>query len=213
MPKHIGLVLQRILPESSTTGGPRDMIGAFVGLLTLLSALTMGLLIWTAYGVYAGQNIAIQALAAKALQLDLALADYGPEAKNLRLQLRDGPGGIASATAGRMRSPRFRRLPFVRDGVFDHGRASAPRKTAPHMLPSAVSTDSASARLALSRLNGPPHTIAVYASRRSSPSAPQHSLPSARYGLLGPDLHRLDAASFAWRTDTLLQWGPDFPGL
>ncbi len=110
--------------------------------------------------------------------------------------------GIASATAGRMRSPRFRRLPFVRDGVFDHGRASAPRKTAPHMLPSAVSTDSASARLALSRLNSPPHTIAVYASRRSSPSAPQHSLPSARYGLLGPDLHRLDAASFAWRTDT-----------
>jgi hypothetical protein len=29
----IGLVLQRILPESSTTGGPRDMIGA-VDLLT-----------------------------------------------------------------------------------------------------------------------------------------------------------------------------------
>ena len=113
--------------------------------------------------------------------------------------------GIASATAGRMRSPRFRRLPFVRDGVFDHGRASAPRKTAPHILPSAESTDSASARLALSRLNSPPHTIAVYASRRSSPSAPQHSLPSARYGLLGPDLHRLDAASFAWRTDTVFR--------
>jgi hypothetical protein len=28
----------------------------------------------------------------KALQLDLALADYGPEAKNFRLQLRDGLG-------------------------------------------------------------------------------------------------------------------------
>ena len=101
-----------------------------------------------------------------------------------------------------MRSPRFRRLPFVRDGVFDHGRASAPRKTAPHMSPSALSTASASARLCLSRLNSPPRTIAVYASRRSSPSAPQHSLPSARYGLLGPDLHRLDTASFAWRTDS-----------
>ncbi len=110
--------------------------------------------------------------------------------------------GIARATAGRMRSPRFRRLPFVRDGVFDHGRASAPRITAPHMLPSALSTASASARLCLSRLNSPPRTIAVYASRRSSPSAPQHSLPSARYGLLGPDLHRLDPASFAWRTDS-----------
>ena len=76
----IGLILQRILPETFTTGGPRDMIGAVVGLLTLLSALTMGLLIWTAYGVYAGQNTAIQTLAAKVLQLDLALADYGPDA-------------------------------------------------------------------------------------------------------------------------------------
>jgi hypothetical protein len=84
----IGLLLQRVLPETSTTGGPRDMIGAVVGLLTLLSALVMGLLIWTAYGVYAGQNLAIQSLAAKILQYDLALADYGPEAKDLRLQVR-----------------------------------------------------------------------------------------------------------------------------
>jgi hypothetical protein len=84
----IGLILQRLLPDTSTTGGPRDMIGAVVGLLTLLSALVMGLLIWTAYGVYAGQNLAIQNLAAKILQYDLALADYGPEAKDLRLQVR-----------------------------------------------------------------------------------------------------------------------------
>ena len=96
----IGLLLQRTLPESFTTEGPRDMIGAVVGLLTLLSALTMGLLIWTAYGVYAGQNAAIQSLAAKALQLDLALADYGPEAKNFRLQLRDGLGETIDAVWG-----------------------------------------------------------------------------------------------------------------
>jgi hypothetical protein len=44
-----------------------------------------------------GQNIAIQTLAAKALQLDLALADYGPEAKDLRLQLRDGLGKTIDA--------------------------------------------------------------------------------------------------------------------
>jgi hypothetical protein len=84
----LGLILQRVLPDASTTGGPRDMIGAVVGLLTLLSALVMGLLIWTAYGVYAGQNLAIQTLAAKVLQYDLALADYGPEANDLRLQVR-----------------------------------------------------------------------------------------------------------------------------
>src|SRR6185437_13365534 len=35
----LGLVLQRVLPEHHTTGGSRDMIGAVVGLLTLLCAL------------------------------------------------------------------------------------------------------------------------------------------------------------------------------
>jgi hypothetical protein len=40
----------------------------------------------------------------------------------------------------------------------------------------------------------------VYASQPLSPVATQHSLPSGRYSLLGPDLHRLDRTSFAWRT-------------
>src|SRR5262249_58933188 len=40
-----------------------------------------------------------------------------------------------------------------------------------------------------------PHAIAVYASRPLSPVATQHSLPSGRYPLLGPDLHRLDRTS------------------
>jgi hypothetical protein len=86
----IGLFLQHYLPDQLTTGGPRDMIAAVVGLLTLLAALVLGLLIWTAYGVYSSQNAAIQSLASKDLQLDLALSDYGPEARNARLQLRDG---------------------------------------------------------------------------------------------------------------------------
>jgi hypothetical protein len=32
----------------------------------------------------------------------------------------------------------------------------------------------------------------------------QHSLPGGRYPLPGPDFHRLDRASFAWRTQTEL---------
>jgi hypothetical protein len=88
----IGFGLQRALAEKHTTGPARDMIGAVAGLLTLLCALTSGLLIWTAYGVYAGQSAAIQTLASKVLQLDLALADYGPDAKPERLALRDRLG-------------------------------------------------------------------------------------------------------------------------
>src|SRR5512132_3217741 len=47
----------------------------------------------------------------------------------------------------------------------------------------------------LSWLNPTPHTIAVYASSPLSPAATQHSLPSGRYPLLGPDFHRLDRTS------------------
>jgi hypothetical protein len=88
----VGLVLQRALHEKHTTGPARDMIGAVGGLLTLLCALVTGLLIWTAYGVYAGQNTAIQTLASKVLQLDLALQDYGSDATPERLALRDRLG-------------------------------------------------------------------------------------------------------------------------
>src|SRR6187551_2414359 len=55
----------------------------------------------------------------------------------------------------------------------------------------------------LSWLNPTPHAIAVYASQPMSPVATQHSLPSGRYSLLGPDFHRQDRTSFAWRTHSI----------
>ena len=58
--------------------------------------------------------------------------------------------GIDKATTGGMRSPRFRRVPFRRDVVWDSGRASAPRILAPHMLPSTFLSVSASAKLSIS---------------------------------------------------------------
>ena len=88
---------------------------------------------------------------------------------------------------GEVRSPRFRRFPFMRNGVSDHGRAVTPCITVHNILPSTFSTASASARLNFSRLNIPLHMIAVYASRPSSPAAPQHSLEG---GSLLPYPHR-----------------------
>ncbi len=63
------------------------------------------------------------------------------------------------------------------------------------MLHSTLLTVSASAILWLSRLNNLPRRIVVYASQPPSPTTTQHSLPGARYGLPGPDFHRLDRAS------------------
>ena len=86
----IGLELQRALPESYTTGGPRDMTGAVVGLMTLLLALVLGLLIWTAYGVFSTQKASVQTLAITDLKLDEAFQDYGPEAAEGHRILREG---------------------------------------------------------------------------------------------------------------------------
>src|SRR5215475_11400440 len=61
----------------------------------------------------------------------------------------------------------------------------------------------------LSWLNPTPHAIAVYASQPTSPLTTQHSLPSRRYSLLGPDLHRLDRTSFAWRTHSITSSASD----
>ena len=118
------------------------------------------------------------------------------------LRLLAFPMRAGRRAAGRpnRRSPRFRRDPLQRDVVFDPGRASAPRIAVPHMLPSTLLTVSASASFEISWLNSTPHCIAVYASQPPSPTTTQHSLAGARYGLPAPVFHRLDRASFSWRT-------------
>ena len=74
-------------------------------------------------------------------------SDSSPVPRQLRLLDFLSWPGIAEATAGQARSPKFRRVPFARNGVFDLGRASAPRITVPHMLPSTCVTVSAPANL------------------------------------------------------------------
>src|ERR1700745_3321658 len=116
---------------------------------------------------------------------------------------RCGPPYLARSTSQRRpdaRPPRARRDPFARDVALDPGRATAPRIAVPHMVPSSEGKSSDPAISDLSWPNPTPHAIAVYASQPTSPLTTQHSLPSGRYSLLGPDFHRLDRNSFAWRT-------------
>ena len=83
----LGLVLQRLLPERYTSDSSRDMIGGVVGLITLLLALVLGLLIWTATASSTRKRPSCS-FSAKALELDLEFAQYGPDAKHGRELLR-----------------------------------------------------------------------------------------------------------------------------
>jgi hypothetical protein len=85
----IGLLLRRKLPERYTSGRSKDMISAISGLMTLLSALVTGLLIWTAYGVYSSQNTAVQNYAVHVLQEYLALTEYGADAGPVEAKLNE----------------------------------------------------------------------------------------------------------------------------
>ncbi len=83
-----GLHLKTRLAPHYTTELSRDMIGGVVGLLTLLLALVLGLLIWTAFGVFSTQQRELESIAAKALEFNLEMRHYGPEGDAAREVLR-----------------------------------------------------------------------------------------------------------------------------
>src|SRR5260370_36702604 len=55
------------------------MVGGVGGLLTVLLALGLGLVIWTSYGVFSTQQNELQTIAARALEFDLEMRQYGPD--------------------------------------------------------------------------------------------------------------------------------------
>jgi len=85
-----GLWLQRLLPKPHTSDRSRDMITAIVGLVSLLLALVLGTIIGSAYAFYSNQKTELETIAARALQLDIALAEFGPETKEARAELKVG---------------------------------------------------------------------------------------------------------------------------
>jgi hypothetical protein len=89
-----GLNLQKLLPEPHSVERSRDMIGAIVGLVSLLLALVLGTLIGSAYSFYSTQKSEIETFAAREVQLDLALAEFGPETKEARVRMKETLQGV-----------------------------------------------------------------------------------------------------------------------
>jgi len=83
-----GLYLHKRLPEEHATGS-RDMIGAIIGLVSLLLALVLGTLIGSSYSFFSTQKSELETFAARAIQLDLALANFGPETLPAREKMRE----------------------------------------------------------------------------------------------------------------------------
>jgi ABC-type antimicrobial peptide transport system permease subunit len=84
-----GLFLQKLLPQQHTMDRSRDMIAAIVGLISLLLALVLGTLVASAHSFYVTQESEMEAFSVRALQLDLALAEYGPETAPMRSKMKE----------------------------------------------------------------------------------------------------------------------------
>jgi hypothetical protein len=85
----VGLFLQNLLPEQHTTDRSLAMIGAIVGLFSLLLALVLGTLIGSAFAFYSTQKAELETFASRVVQLDLALAEYGPETRPARAKMKE----------------------------------------------------------------------------------------------------------------------------
>jgi len=84
----LGMWLHRVLPEHHLDAASKDTIKLGAGLLATLAALVLGLLVSSAKSSFDAMNSGIAQAGAKILLLDHMLADYGPETKDVREQLR-----------------------------------------------------------------------------------------------------------------------------
>ena len=96
----LGLYIQHLLPERHMSTGSKEMIGAILGLVSLLLALVLGTLVGSAYGFFATQKANIETLCARSLELDLAFRQYGAETQPLREALRASMTGAYDAIWG-----------------------------------------------------------------------------------------------------------------
>ena len=102
-----GLWLHARLPDHHLGGDSRDVVKLVMGLIATVAALVLGLLISTAHRSYEAQGAEVQQIGVHLFQLDRALEQFGPEAKDARAMLyrlvrteverASAPGGIQAA--------------------------------------------------------------------------------------------------------------------
>ena len=83
-----GRYLGSILPEPHLSEDSKDSVKLGMGLVATMCALVLGLLIASAKTYYDTQNAELTDMAAKFVFLDRALAHYGPETAECRVELR-----------------------------------------------------------------------------------------------------------------------------
>src|SRR5262249_20065417 len=97
----VGYALQRVLPKHHLSKDAQDAVKLAVGVIATSTALVLGLLVSSSKAQFDAMGSRVVQFGANLIVLDSTLAEYGPEAKPAREQLRRG--GRAAAR-GRSRA-------------------------------------------------------------------------------------------------------------
>jgi hypothetical protein len=90
-----GMGLRQVLPQNQLGAEVKDVIRLSTGLLVTMTALVLGMLVSTANSSYQERKDQLAEMGSNFVLVDGLLASYGPEARNLREDLR----GIAEPGA------------------------------------------------------------------------------------------------------------------
>jgi hypothetical protein len=91
----LGALLHRTLPKHHLNEHAKDVVRLGVGLIATIAALVLGLLIGAAKGSYETQTTQVKQITANLILLDSVLAQYGPEARPIRQDMRIALGPFA----------------------------------------------------------------------------------------------------------------------
>jgi hypothetical protein len=91
----LGALLRRVLPKHHLGEESQDVARLGVGLIATIAALVLGLLIASAKSSFDTQSTQVTQIIADMILLDNLLAEYGPEARPIREQMRNIIGPLA----------------------------------------------------------------------------------------------------------------------
>jgi hypothetical protein len=84
----LGMFVRTILPEHHLNPDSKDVVKLGMGLIATMAALVLGLLTGSAKSAFDIQDGEVKQNAANIILLDRTLAQYGPETKSIREQIR-----------------------------------------------------------------------------------------------------------------------------
>jgi len=95
----IGMFLRSRLPGHHLDEAAKDTVKLAIGIIATMAALVLGLLVSSAKGSFDKMSDELTQAAVKVIELDHALADYGPPTREIRAALRKNYTEAADALA------------------------------------------------------------------------------------------------------------------